>query len=376
MKIKYIAAATAATFMIGSAAAADVEIYGLIDAGIGYNHTSARDGGNNDDFEVTSGVHSGSRVGLKGYEDLNGTTKIGFQLEQGFNIDSGEFADSDRAFSRESRVYVANDTYGEIALGRVGAIDSGNGTYGFMSAVSPFETGWHTIGSPEVVLYGMSRGRYDNTITYKSPELTGWTFYAQYSTDTDQSLGGDESSTKVNRYGAFGAKGMIGPVETGVTFAITQYGETDLSNQADDNGFAGTIYAKYDYNGIVPSLAVQIFRSAQQSRFDSDGNPIAITQEDAGLDGVGVVGAVTAPAWGGTMKGQLGYRYAEYSETNFANGDHGSWNLMQAAVGYEYPLSKRTTVYTGAGYTFEEQHGTWKDDEHNIEVVAGIMHKF
>ena len=77
MKIKYVAAAVVAAMMIGSAAAGDVEIYGLVDAGVGYNHTSEADGSNNDDFEVTSGVHSGSRFGLKGFEDLNGTTKIG-----------------------------------------------------------------------------------------------------------------------------------------------------------------------------------------------------------------------------------------------------------------------------------------------------------
>lgn len=376
MKIKYIIGALAAAFTIGTANAGDVEVYGLVDVGVGYNHTSVGTGGSEDDFDMTSGVHSGSRIGLRGAENLTETTKIGFQLEQGFNVDSGEFSDDDRAFSREARLYIANNTWGEVSVGRMGAIDSGNGTYGIMANVSPFETGWSSIGSSERVLYGMSRGRYDNMITYKSPDLSGARVYFQYSTDTDQSLDGDEGSSHVNRYGAAGVTGTAGPVDFGVTFAITDYANTRFSDHGDDTGFAGTLFAKYNYNDIVPSIAVQWFDSAQQSRFDSNGNPIQLIRETAGLDGVGVVGAVSFPLYGGTTKMSISYRNAEYSEPYLANGDDNSWNLVQTAIGYEYSFSKRTSVYGGIGYTWEEEHGNWKDDQSNVEVATGLICKF
>lgn len=379
MKIKNIVYGVAAALTLGTTSvnAGDIDVYGVVDAGVSYTHTSAGNGSSDHDFEIDSGIHNGSRIGIKGSEKLTETTTIGFQLEQGFNVDSGEFADNDRAFNRESRLYITDSGWGEVAFGRVGGLDSGNGTYGLLSAASPFETGWGNVGATERVLYGMSRGRYDNTITYKSPDLNGVTVFAQYSTDTDASLGGDESSSNVNRYGAFGIRGPIGSAgQFGTTFAITDYANTQYSSAGNDNGFAGTIYAKYDFGGIVPTVAVQYFSSVQQGRFDSDGNAISLTQETAGLDGVGVVGAVSFPLYGGTVKTQLGYRYAEYSEDHFAGSDNGGWNLAQAAIGYDYSISKRTMLYGGVGYTWEQQHGTWTDDENTVQVVSGVVHKF
>ena len=46
-------------------------------------------------------------------------------------------------------------------------------------------------------------------------------------------------------------------------------------------------------------------------------------------------------------------------------------------VGYEYPLSKRTFVYTAAGYS--EKKVEWKTEEDKTktsEVMFGMVHKF
>ena len=46
-------------------------------------------------------------------------------------------------------------------------------------------------------------------------------------------------------------------------------------------------------------------------------------------------------------------------------------------VGYEYPLSKRTFVYTAAGYT--EKKVEWKGQEDKTktsEVMFGMVHTF
>lgn len=50
----------------GSAVAADVTLYGLVDYGFGYQHTDGDTTADaNDSFQMKSGQNSGSRFGLK-----------------------------------------------------------------------------------------------------------------------------------------------------------------------------------------------------------------------------------------------------------------------------------------------------------------------
>ena len=377
MNIKMIAAAVAGVFAVGVAAAADVNVYGKVDLGV--NYQNVHDGVNDystDTFSMESGQNSASRIGIKGTEDLGAGTTIGFQLEQGFDADSSEFTDNDRAFSREARLFVRNNMYGEVSFGRMGAIDSGNGTYGLMGAAGPFGTGWSTVGANTVILYGMSGGRFDNTITYKSPEFGGVNLYGQLSLKQDSSENGRETSSEVNRYYAVGMTGKFGAADVGATFAITDYANTEYSGEAEDNGYALTGYYRHNLGEITPVVAVQWFDHAKQNRFDDDGKPVTLVSETAGVDGFGIVGGATMEIGGGTALMQVGYRRAEYSTPMFANGYNKAWDTVQTAVGYEYPLSKRTKVYGGAGYTWEERHGVWTSDSRAAEVVAGMVHSF
>lgn len=51
--------------------------------------------------------------------------------------------------------------------------------------------------------------------------------------------------------------------------------------------------------------------------------------------------------------------------------------MIQFGVGYQYPLSKRTNVYTAAGYTKVSGESEDRDVEAKAtEVVAGIVHNF
>ena len=73
----------------GSALAADVQLYGILDTGVGYSHIDMDTSGVDDvdSFEMKSGVGSGSRWGLKGTEDLGNGLTVGFILENGFDSD-------------------------------------------------------------------------------------------------------------------------------------------------------------------------------------------------------------------------------------------------------------------------------------------------
>lgn len=90
MKKTLLALATLGA-MAGTAVAADVTVYGLVDYGFNYQHVDgdtadvdARDG-----FEMRSGMNSGSRFGIKGSEDLGNGLTVGFVLENGFDADTG-----------------------------------------------------------------------------------------------------------------------------------------------------------------------------------------------------------------------------------------------------------------------------------------------
>ena len=74
---KTLAALAVLGAFAGSALAAEVQLYGILDTGVGYSHIDIDkpDVNDVDSLEMKSGVGSGSRWGLKGTEELgNGLT--------------------------------------------------------------------------------------------------------------------------------------------------------------------------------------------------------------------------------------------------------------------------------------------------------------
>ena len=245
-----------------------------------------------------------------------------------------------------------------------------------MGSAGAFGTGWGTVGANTTILYGMSGGRFDNTVTYKSPEFSGVNLYGQVSLKQDAKEDGKETSSEVNRYYAVGVTGKFGAADMGVTFAITDYANTEYSDSIEDNGYAITGFYRHDLGQVKPVVAVQWFEHAKQSRFNDEGKPVALVSETAGIDGFGVLVGLTMKVGPGDAMMQLGYRRAEYSTSMFANDYNEPWNTFQTAVGYQYALSKRTKVYGGAGFTWEDRHGLWTEDNNTVEVVTGMVHSF
>lgn len=98
---KTLAALAVLGAFAGSAAAADVTLYGVVDYGFLYKHsesTEAKSGDTTktDSLTLDSGVDSASRFGLKGTEDLGNGMKVGFKLENGFSADDGTLSQNGR----------------------------------------------------------------------------------------------------------------------------------------------------------------------------------------------------------------------------------------------------------------------------------------
>lgn len=142
---KTLAAVAVLGAFAGSAFAANVTMYGIVDTGLGYTSIDKGYGEDVNTFDMRTGANSASRFGIKGEEDLGNGLKVGFVLENGFDSDDGELGNGSRLFGREALLYVGGD-FGELGMGRQGELASGNGRYGlFGGKVSPFSTGWTDI---------------------------------------------------------------------------------------------------------------------------------------------------------------------------------------------------------------------------------------
>ena len=181
---KTLAAVAVLGAFAGSALAADVTLYGRVDTGLKYMHTDLDVAGQDatNDWAMTSGNSTGSRFGIKGSEQIADGLTVGFQLENGFDSDSGKFGDKERMFNRESRLYVTTE-FGEIAMGRYGRLASDAGAYSMRgNFIGGSSWGSMTIGSE--VVFAKTDSRLDNMVTYKSPKFGGAVSYTHLTLPT------------------------------------------------------------------------------------------------------------------------------------------------------------------------------------------------
>ena len=124
--------AAALSGLSASALAADVTLYGLVDYGFIYTH---KDNGvqSDDTLQMESGKYTGSRVGIKGEEDLGNGVKAGFILENGFAADSGSMNVDSKLFDREAVLYLSGDA-GMIKFGRMTRLTSSTGSTSIFGA--------------------------------------------------------------------------------------------------------------------------------------------------------------------------------------------------------------------------------------------------
>lgn len=351
----------------GSALAADVQLYGLVDLGL--NWTQVDNGKTTtDSFGMGSGQNSGSRFGLKGTEDLGNGYKVGFNLENSFKADDGAFDKGSRLFHRESILFVQTP-YGELSAGRTGGLDSGVGRYGQMgSGATAMSTGWDNIAKTSKVFLGLG-DRMDNTLTYQSPKFAGVTVLAQASlkksnvNDKGVAIETEEGSSDADRYYALGVTYGAGALNAGLVYSQTDWNRTELKDQTnDDNQTVVSAFANYDFGMVKPMVAVQYF----------DGGKDVDVANTTLNKGYGFVVGGTAPLVGGTLKVQLGWNDYEDVKTGATEG-----NNIITGVGYEYPLSKRTFVYTAAGYTqVKTEKAGVETKTKTSEVMLGMVHKF
>lgn len=377
---KTLAAVAVLGAFAGTAMAADVTLYGVIDEGLVYSHKKV-DGVKTDKLSLDSGKLAGARFGLKGTEDLGNGYKVGFILENGYSADDGSLSKygndqkQNRLFGREASLFIDSD-FGRLTMGRVGQLTSGNGSTGIAGAMHPFGTASWGLSQMYTVMVGGDR--LDNTVTYATPAFAGLKVYAQTSLKNDSNVSksdrgsaaatADEGKHTADRYYALGATYKNYGLDLALVVDMYDYGHAE--QEALDDGYTVTLGGSYDFEVVKAYLGAQYFKDIQGT---TKGFGLAESFGKVGgqAKGYGITAGVDVPALGGTFK--IGALYGQAENTEDSSNKLTNYG---ANFGYVYPFSKRTSLYTAAGYLKTKVENTTDSKTDAYQVTLGLSHKF
>ena len=369
-----------------SVQAADVTMYGKVDTGLQYqsNEITILDQTvvDTDSFTMENGLNSASRFGVKGSEDLGNGMKVSFQLENGFKADSGEFKTSGKLFDRQATVALSSD-FGTLTMGRVGGIGSGAGfdlVYGYADAFD---------GGSGSVLGLAKSDRYDNMVTYQTPKFAGMQATVQYSFNESSTDKDREGSSAVNRYASAGLTGSFGALNTVLAYEFQNYQSFGKDARGED-GHIVYLGGNYDCGFAKTFVMAQYFKGLKAGSInglgmldDIEGEQTGTTLEDEfdaffdkGAKGFGLHLGTIVPISNGDLT--VGAYYVDgKGETSAAGEEDLDFDYIGLATKYEYRLSKRTSVYLGAGYHKAKAEDSEGEIEQKIgEVFTGLTHAF
>jgi predicted porin len=165
-------------------AQSSVTLYGIADIWLGSVKVETPASSVTNTMMQSGGVN-GSRWGMKGSEDLGGGLKANFDLESGFNLDSGSSAQGGLLFGRQAWVGLSGG-FGAVRFGRIaspyydqeGALDAG-----FNSALSAQMVAFRTELGADSSLAASNVGgasRFNNAIRYDMPNMGGFSAGIEY----------------------------------------------------------------------------------------------------------------------------------------------------------------------------------------------------
>ena len=349
---------------ISAHAQSNVTLYGIIDEA--FQYTTNQAGGHA--YQLASGTLSASRFGFRGREDLGSGYAAIFQLENGFNANTGKLGQNGRLFRRQSWVGISTP-YGAVTLGR---------QYDFeTSFVGPFESGYAWSGGP-----GTQPGDNNNM----------------------------NASFRLNNAVKFVSNTYHGlTVGAGITYTIggfaaaASYSHIDHPNTSvydGTNTTTGVTVSGLSYSGFVSAKSLQI--SALGASYTFGNSTIGGTFSNVDFGKLGSGSGPNPEGYSGTgvlNTGEINYLYHFtpalsagtafiYTRVNSAGGAPGAI-YRQIDIGTTYSLSKRTDVYVwaygqnasgtnsvGGPAVAQLAFTSASSTDKQLAVVAGIRHRF
>ena len=261
----------------GSALVADVQLYGILDTGVGYSHIDMDTSGVDDvdSFEMKSGVGSGSRWGLKGTEDLGNGLTVGFILENGFDSDDGSEDSTGVMFNRESSLFL-EDSFGKLAFGRMGALNSGQSSWSKVGMINAFGTSYGEFTAQAANVFSLA-GQWDNMIAYETPDFAGFKLFAQYGMGSND----NENESSSNRFYSLGVTYNNGPFAgyfavDSINYKTAKFNQGEWPNNGDDidDSLTVTLGGSYDFEVVKIYLGAQYFDEVRLSSLGGVTNQI------------------------------------------------------------------------------------------------------
>jgi len=334
MKKKIIALSvmTAATTM--AHAQSTVTLYGRIDNGLQYE--TGLPGGHA--FSAQSGDWGCSWFGLIGAEDIGGGTKAIFQLEGQLNTMTG--ASEGALFGRHATVGFTNDSWGLFKMGNLGAGELSQDSWG----VDPQLMQRYSIST---LVRGRNWPTTTNGAEYNTPVLFGGLVVkGQYSLTNNTSW----NSAPLNAEGVPSGQGRTNAIEGIYTFNHGDFRVIYDEIRGADGSFNNVYSASRSVIvGGTYTLGAVKFYAGYQHLSAPDA-----TDESVGVTAASQPSGVTAPT--GVNHEWVGAAWSVSPFTTItgavfhANANNGNGNATLFTLAATYALSKRTFLYTEAGY--------------------------
>jgi predicted porin len=309
----------AVLFAEAAHAQSSVQLYGLLDAFVGYkkpmNGQSSVIAGN--------GGMTAPYFGLRGSEDIGGGTKVIFDLEGYFNVQNGSMGRTgfphDGLFSRNAYVG-ASGQYGTATAGLIPPL--------LWFSTITFNPFWNSFVFSPIVLHSYvgvngqgvfgNAGEWWNSLYYASPSFNGLVGRAMYS------FGNDPGHLGQNKW-----SGQVSYNNGGFATSVV-YQQIKYSLNAGDLGtvLPGLTTQSVANLGVSYDLNYVKLYGQYQHVWDS------ISNGDVGID-TGQVG-FAIPVGIGRILGSDAYSKSTGHSSVYRN----TWSLS-----YDYPLSTRTDIY-------------------------------
>jgi len=311
MKKSHIAvAAMTALAVVGTAQAqSSVTLFGNIDVGV----RNVKNKGEDAITSLTKNSISSSALGFRGVEDLGGGLKAGFHLEGDLDPDTGTA--SGLQFQRRSTISLSGG-FGEIRLGRdfvptfiVHTKYDPFGTNGLGSSINVFGTVAGAVTS--------SAARANNGLAYFGT-FGAFNINLQHNLRESASGSGDYSGLRVG----YNAGPLSVDVATGSEVCQASATASLVNTCGLKNPRRSNIGASYDFGFVKPMVQY---------------NTAKIEIGAVDLKTTNFLVGFTAPVGPGTLR--FSYVVTDLKDTGTDLGD-----AKQIAVGYSYPLSKRTSI--------------------------------
>jgi predicted porin len=322
MKKSLIALAIAGSFASVAHAESAVSVYGIVDMGI----VSERGNVAGTTQKLTSGAQSGTRLGVKGTEDLSNNLKALFVLETSVKADEGGFNQNGIAFGRQSFVGLQGD-FGAVTLGR-----QYTPYFLTLNNVDPFASG---MAGAAINLMATSGLRMNNTVKYALPNIAG--FNGEVAYGFGEQTGDSDKSRQIDASIGYD----LNPVSIRLAY-------NNKRNVADTASSRNTLLgATWDFQVAKAFLAFAENEGPESSPYSwivpganpATANPYGVVSTSSAKSRDFLIGA-TVPFGNHTFIAS----YIRKDDRTAANND-----ANQIALGYTYALSKRTNLYAAWG---------------------------